>query len=216
MAVYQPINKHVEGATADSKEQRWDTAEAVLLAAGRSREDQATTALSCERAVEVRGAGASGVSGMDHPSFLRIRPATKRTVPTDASARADTHGGTVQMFRRMLAAGHRPSVTTYAATVTICCRDERWADAVAAFQAASAHGCRVHAYAYAASTSEAAALSDDERSARGYQRFVRECTAHDQWALFAAALTQLVAADDAAAAAADPATLASDGYQRCA
>lgn len=57
MAVYQPIHKHVEGAAADSKEQRWDTAEAVLLAAGRSDEDQ-TTALSCERAVEVRGAGA--------------------------------------------------------------------------------------------------------------------------------------------------------------
>jgi cytochrome c1 len=77
----------------------------------------------------------------------------------------------------------------------------------------------VHAYAWAApppSTSDAIALSDDERSARGYQQLVRECTAHDQWARFAAALTQLVAADDAAAAAADPATLASDGYQRCA
>lgn len=125
-------------------------------------------------------------------------------------------GGTVQMFRRMLVAGHRPSVTTYAAMVTICCRDERWADAVAAFQAASAHGCRVHAYAYTApppSTSKA--TSDDERIAHGYQQLVRECTAHDQWVLFAAALTQLVAADDAAAAAADPATLASDGHQWC-
>jgi hypothetical protein len=77
MAVYQPIHKHVEGAAADSKEQRWDTAEAVLLAAGRSGQHQAAT-LSCKRAVEVRGGGAAdghrGGCAVDQPSFLRIRP----------------------------------------------------------------------------------------------------------------------------------------------